>query len=257
VILRPLPDGLLCIRQLDHAALAGELARAWGGAMPALAPRAPVELAIARHDAGWADVDREPFRNPATGLPHSYRTWHGDDALEVAQRSVALVGGEDPYAGWLVSRHFASFHAESEAPTTRAWVTAQVGHRAELLSRAWPRVGREALHPYVLEANFDWLQLLDALSLALCEAWDAWESRETCAEYGERTTSFRYRRRDAIDDPLRVEGVVEPWPFAARDVGGTVPALRLAHGPWADDEALRCAWRDASPVAVEMVLRRG
>jgi hypothetical protein len=257
VIVRPLPDGLLCIRQLDHAALAGMLAGAWGGAMPALEPSAPVVLAIGRHDAGWADVDREPFRNPATGLPHSYRTWHGDDALDVAERSVAIVGAEDPYAGWLVSRHFASFHAESESAATRAWVTAQVGHRAELLSRAWPRVGREALHPHVLEANFDWLQLLDGLSLALCEAWDAWESRETCAEYGERTTTFRYDRRDTADDPLEVEGRVEPWPFAAPEVRGTVPAFRLPRGPWADGEALGRAWRDASPVTLEAALRRG
>jgi hypothetical protein len=257
VIVRPLPDGLLCIRQLDHAALAGALAGAWGGAMPALAPRRSVELAIARHDAGWADVDREPAWNPATGLPHSYRTWHGDEALEVAERSVALVGEEDPYAGWLVSRHFASFHAGSDAAATREWVTAQVGHRAELLSRAWPEVGREAFHPHVLEANFDWLQLLDALSLALCEGWDAWESRETCAEYGERTTVFRYRRRDPSDDPLRVEGWVDPWPFAASEVGDRVPALRLPPGPWADGEALRRAWRDASPATVEVALRRG
>lgn len=257
MIVRPLPDGLLCIRQLDHAALSGELAGAWGGEMPQLEPRSPVELAASHHDAGWAVLDREPAWNPATGLPHTYRTYPADDALEVAARSVALVGAEDPYAGWLVSRHFASFHAGSEAPASRAWVTAQVGHRAELLSRAWPRVGREALHPHVLEANFDWLQLLDALSLALCEAWDSWESRETCAEYGERTTTFRYERQEISADPLRIEGRVEPWPFAGSEVGGTVPALRLPAGPWTDAESLARAWPDAAPATVEMALRRG
>jgi hypothetical protein len=257
VITRPVPDGLLCIRQLDHAALSGVLARAWGGAMPPLVPRGAVELAIARHDAGWAELDREPAWNVATELPHTYRTHPVDNALHVAQRSVALVGDEDPYAGWLVSRHFASFHSGSEAPAAQAWVTAQVGHRAELLSRAWPRVGREALHPHVLEANFDWLQLLDALSLALCEAWESWESRETCAEYGERTTTFRYRRRDIDDDPLRVEGRVDPWPFVDSEVRGTVPALRLRPGVWAGAESLSRAWRDAAPATVEMTLSRG
>ncbi|HET7692380.1 MAG TPA: DUF3891 family protein [Gemmatimonadota bacterium] len=257
MIVRPVPDGLLCFRQIDHAALSGELASAWGGTVPPLAPRAAVQLAIAHHDAGWAEVDRDPVWNPATGLPHTYRTYAVDDALRVAQRSVALVGDEDPYAGWLVSRHFASFHSGSEAPAARAWVTAQVGHRAELLSRAWPRVGREALHPHVLEANFDWLQLLDALSLALCEAWDSWESRETCAEYGERTTTFRYDRRDIDDEPLRVEGRVDPWPFVDSEVRGTVAALRLRPGVWADAESLSRAWRDADPATVEMTLSRG
>ena len=255
MIARPLPDGLLCIRQLDHAALAGELARAWGGGMPALFPREPVEVAVGRHDAGWAELDRGPAWDPATGLPHTYRTYPAYEALVVAARSVALVGAEDPYAGWLVSRHFASFHAGSDAPAARAWVTAQVGHRAELLSRAWPRVGREALHPHVLEANFDWLQLLDALSLALCEAWDSWESRETCAEYGERTTTFGYRRR--VHDPSRVEGTVDPWPFAHTEVRGAVPALQLPAGPWRDAESLARAWRDAAPATVEVALTRG
>jgi hypothetical protein len=255
VIVRPFPDGLLCIRQIDHAALSGVLARGWGGEMPPLAPRAPVELATLRHDAGWAELDREPSWNPGTGLPHTYRTYPVADALQVAERSVAIVGAEDPYAGWLVSRHFASFHAGSEEPAARAWVTAQVGHRAELLSRAWPRVGREALHPHVLEANLDWLQLLDALSLALCEAWDSWESRETCAEYGERTTTFRYRRRG--HDPSRVEGTVDPWPFANAEVRGAVPALRLPAGPWTDAGSLAHAWRVAEPVTVEVALTRG
>ena len=256
MILRPLPGGLLCIRQLDHAALAGELARAWGGTAPPLAPRAQVELAVARHDAGWAELDREPAWNRATGLPHTYRTYSTGDALDVADRSVALVGAEDPYAGWLVSRHFASFHAGSETPAARAWVTAQVGHRAELLSRAWPDVGRQALHPHVLEANFDWLQLLDALSLALCEDWDSWESRETCAEYGERTTTFHYRRQGAAE-PRRVEGRVEPWPFAVAEVSGSVPALRLPSGPWTDAMSLGQAWDDAEPATVEVALTRG
>lgn len=225
--------------------------------MPPLAPGAPVELAILRHDAGWAELDREPAWNPATGLPRTYRTWPVRDALEVAERSVALVGAEDPYAGWLVSRHFASFHVGSEEAAARAWVTAQVGHRAELLSRAWPQVGREALHPHVLEANFDWLQLLDALSLSLCEAWDSWEGREMCVEYGERTTTFRYGRRGAIGSPLKVEGGIDPWPFARAEVRGSIPALRLGAGPWTDAGSLARAWEDAQPATVEVALSGG
>jgi hypothetical protein len=257
MITRPIPDGLLCIRQLDHSALAGTLARAWGGAMPALRPMESVVLAVARHDAGWTELDRAPRRDPGTGRPHTYRTCPILDALAIAERSVALVGAADPYAGWLVSRHFASFHAGSEAPEARVWVTAQVGQRALLLSRAWPRVGRDALHPHVLEANFDWLQLLDGLSLALCEDWTSWESRETCATYGEETTRFRYRRRETGGDPLRVQGTVEPWPFEAAEVPAEVPAKLVAGESWASPEALGRAWREASPAMLEVALAAG
>jgi hypothetical protein len=257
VITRPVPDGLLCIRQLDHAALSGELARAWGGTMPALCPREPVELAIGRHDAGWTELDREPVHDAETGFPHTYRTHATPDALGVAERSVSRVGALDPYAGWLVSRHFVSFHAGSESPAARTWVTAQVGHRAELLGRAWPRVGRDALHPHVLEANFDWLQLLDAVSLALCEDWESWESRETCAEYGESTTRFRYRRRKPAADPLRVRGSVEPWPFARESVVAGVPAVLLPPAPWPDADALARDWAIARSERLEVELAAG
>ena len=256
MIIRPLPDGLLCIRQLDHSALSGGLAHAWGGSMPALAPRESVELAIARHDAGWPELDATPVRDPRTGLPHTYRTIATAEALAVAERSVARVGGEDPYAGWLVSRHFASFHADSEVPEARMWVTAQVGHRAELLARAWPRVGRDALHPHVLEANFDWLQFLDAVSLMLCENRESWKSRETCAGYGERTTTFRYRRLGSAD-PLKVNGSVEPWPFARGELFGEVPALVLEPGPWPDAAAFALAWAAARPARLEVALSPG
>ncbi|CAN5849531.1 hypothetical protein BH20GEM1_BH20GEM1_16790 [soil metagenome] len=257
MIVRPLPDGLLCIRQLDHAAFAGELARAWGGAMPPLRPREAVVLAVERHDTGWEAPDRDPALDPDTGLPHTYRSLPLERALAVAERSVVRVGEANPYAGWLVSRHFASFHAGSEAPSARAWVTAQVGHRSELLSRAAPRVGREALHPHALEANFDWLQLLDGLSLAACEGWESWTSRETCAVYGEETTTFRYRGARDGGEPLRIRGSVEPWPFAPREVRASVPALRLAPGPWGTEETFGSAWRAARPLALEVALSAG
>jgi hypothetical protein len=109
----------------------------------------------------------------------------------------------------------------------------------------------------VLEANFDWLQLLDALSLALCEDWESWESRETCSGYGEETATFRYRRRKSTGDPLEVRGSVEPWPFDRTEVRGEVAARRLAVGSWSSPEALARAWREARQVALEVALTAG
>lgn len=251
MIVRPVPDGLLCIRQPDHAALAGTLAHAWGGAFPRLRPREPVELAVRTHDDGWADLDEAPVRDPETGAPFTYRTIPTADAIGVADRSVARASEADPYAGWLVSRHFASFHERSADPDARRWVVAQVGQRSELLSRAWPLVGREALHPHVLEGNLDVLQLLDALSLALCEAWPEWESRGISAAYGEETTVFRFRRlaRDS-------HGTVDPWPFDVPEILATIPARTLPGSVGEDPSELVAAWNAATPVSLEVALTR-
>lgn len=256
MIVRETPDGLLCFRQLDHAALSGLLGDHWGGdAFPVWMPGDSVRTATRHHDAGWPELDDDPRLNPETSRPHDYRTLEPEDRLDVAERSVGRVAAIDPYAGWLVSRHFASFLEDSDDPAAIGWVVEQVGRRAGMLARARARIGREALHPLVLEANLDWLQLLDALSLALCHDWEEWESRPTALEYGEDTGVFRYLRVDSTD--RTVEASLEPWPFAVSRIATVIPARMLAGEPWDSVEALREAWGSAREVDVEVVLVGG
>lgn len=256
MVVRETPGGLLCFRQLDHAALSGLLGDHWGGdAFPVWMPVDSVRTAVRRHDAGWSELDEVPRLNPETSRPHDYRTIAPEDRLDVAERSVARVAAVDPYAGWLVSRHFASFLDGSDDPEAIGWIVEQVGRRAGMLARARARVGREALHPLVLEANLDWLQLLDAVSLALCHDWESWESRPTLLEYGEETGVFRYRRVES--DGRAVEASLDPWPFAVERVATKVPAVVLDPGPWDSVDALRAAWREAPGVDVEVALVRG
>jgi hypothetical protein len=261
VILRELDDALFCVRQMDHAALSGHLARGWGGrSLPPLVPAESVVFAIGNHDAGWPDLDAVPVLDPVHERPHSYRTHPLEDALRVAERSVARVAAADPYAGWLVSRHFASFHEDSDDPRAIAWIADQIGHRAELLARARPHVGREALHPHVLEANFDWLQLLDALSLALCHDWETWQSRPMALTYGEATGAYRYARARSerpAETRFVVEGRVDPWPFRAEVVEGRVRGRLLAGTTWDDLGVLLEAWQVAPPVTLEVALGPG
>lgn len=251
MVLRETADGLLCVRQADHAALCGDLAPLWGGErVPDLEPADAVVLAAARHDDGWRELDERPRFDPDAGAPFDYRTLPLADRLGVAERSVARVAAVDPYAGWLVSRHFASFHEGSDDADASAWVTAQVGRRAALLARSRPRVDAKALHPHALEANLDWLQLLDALSLAACQGWETWESRPTASAYGEARTVFRWRR--AVDEPRAVEGRVSPWPFLPSRVEARAPARLLPGVRWDDAEALAAAWEAGREVELEV-----
>jgi hypothetical protein len=260
LITREVGEALLCVQQMDHAALSGDLARAWGGSeVPALLPAESVVFAVGNHDAGWPDLDARPRLDPERRRPHTYRTHPVEEALSVAERSVERVSAADPYAGWLVSRHFASFYDHDDDPRAITWVVEQVGRRAELLSRARPRVGREALHPHVLEANFDWLQLLDAVSLSLCSDWHTWESRTMALLYGEATGYYRYdrlssERREATT--WRVEGRVDPWPFAADRWEGRIQARLLEGDAWAEDDELLEAWHSAPSATLEVALHR-
>lgn len=254
MITREVGGGLLCFRQPDHARLAGRLAAHWGGEAPDLRPREPVLLAIANHDAGWEDVDRRPVFDPVTGRPHTYASHDLETALAIADRSTSLVSGLDPYAGWLVGRHFLSFHERSDRPGTRPWVEAQGRRLDVLLAEAGDRYEARDLEPRTRQANLDGLQLLDAVSLALCQAWPAWKGRPmaTTGPCGKT----RYCYATTRSDELRVEGSLEPWPFEATRLEDAVPARRLGARRWDDEGALQRAWISTPELEMRFVLSR-
>ena len=259
MITRPTAEGLLCIRQADHAGLAGDLGRHWGGsAVPPIVPFDSVLFAMGYHDAGWPELDERPVHDPTTRAPRTFHAYPLEEALAVAERSVGRVSAADPYAGWLVSRHFASFHQDSDDARAASWVRWQAQRREELLERARPRVPREALHPQVLEANFDWLQLMDALSLSLCEDRESWDSRPMALLYGEAAGVWRYRQTATGSGKggLFVEGSVDPWPFDPPRVKERVEGRLLAGTVWPDPPSLFAAWQVAPLVTVEVALTR-
>lgn len=250
MITREVDGGLLCFHQLDHALLAGRLAESWGGGAPALRPRGAVVYAIGHHDAGWAGFDRRPVFDPGTGAPHTYTTHGLDFALQAADRSTEDVARRDPYAGWLVGRHFLSFHERN--PDARPWVESQRRRLGELLVAARKRHEPADMEPARREANLDRLQLLDAVSLGLCEAWPDWDGRPMTADSGAGKTRYRYSTAGSGD--LLVDGRLEPWPFAPDRLGDLVPARLLEGRTWRDDAALQRAWDAGRGVEVEIVL---
>lgn len=254
MITREVDAGLLCFGQLDHALLAGRLAERWRKDAWAPRPRVPVLHAIGHHDAGWADLDRRPLFDPATGTPRTYVTHGLDSALLVADRSIDRVARRDPYAGWLVGRHFLSFHERGDRDAARRWVESQEPRLAALLARARDRHAARDLEPALLEANLDLLQLLDALSLALCEAWPAWEGRPVAVDRDGGKVRFRYETTRS--DDLLVEGRLEPWPFVPARLTDKVPARLMAARRWRNEAALQHAWESAPAVEVEVILSR-
>ncbi|MBA3583518.1 MAG: DUF3891 family protein [Gemmatimonadetes bacterium] len=256
MITRETSEGLVCVHQVDHARLAGRFADWWGGAaLPHLEPRDSVLHAVANHDAGWPDLDEVPAWDPRSGRPHTYQSHGLADSLGVAERSVQRVAAVDPYAGWLVSRHFASMH-ESGEREAKDWVGEQVARQAALVGQAAGRVPAAALEPRVLEANFDWLQLLDALSLAVIRDWDTWESRSMARDYEGSMGVFRYRRYGS-STPRAVVGTVDPYPFIPVRLTEQLPVRILPGLHWIGADTLTAAWHEARIVTVEVALTAG
>ena len=64
MIVLPALEGLVLIRQPDHAALSERLMRAWqADGFPRRATRAAVLVAVREHDNGWLEPGRRPSRD--------------------------------------------------------------------------------------------------------------------------------------------------------------------------------------------------
>lgn len=244
MILADHPDGVRCITQPDHAALAGLLAERWGAGEFA-APGVPGSaiLAAYEHDAGWWRWDLRPRRSDAGELL-GFLDVSADQWIRFYDRGIDAVADADAYAGLLCSLHgagvrrqrygthaaipdrsaaYADFIASEE---TRQLALAESLRREPASGVTAETVAfLEALHadgvaPDAADGGPVWydyrlLQAWDRLSLYLCTAFD-YESAGVgpvprAPDGG--TTALELTPVD--DDTIRVA----PYPFETAPLG--------------------------------------
>ncbi|MGX9706249.1 DUF3891 family protein [Laceyella tengchongensis] len=147
------------IKQHDHGLLSGELAAQM---TQPIRPLAKTLYAISHHDWGWESLDQSPLWNEETNEPYSFEDYPMLPKLEAYTDGIAKVVAHDPYAGFLCSKHYASFFTNIDDPVARKF-------REQEYSR------QNKLRPLFTEeeeenitANFRLLRFCDDLSLALC-----------------------------------------------------------------------------------------
>lgn len=228
------PAGWLCIPQSQHAAISGQIARAWGNDLfPAPEPRTEVCLAAERHDDGMRSFDADPELDPETGLPRSFMRMPLDVWLECWERGPAAVAEEEPYAGMLVSLHgehllgYRRIDEDDEEARRRveAWRHAQQGLRERVAEEVGsdPRLAASLERATVGYAR-KLVEIWDAMSLAVCmpRLPDRFEE----VPCGTQTRAIEMR--PLAQGPPIVE--VDPWPFAASEVPLAAAGRRLAGG---------------------------
>lgn len=94
------------IMMRDHTILSEQFARAFGnGQFEAPVPHEPVVYAIANHDAGWVDFDRDPATDPETRLPYSVFGTPAQHILPTSKGSPDYNQRHHSYSGLLSSMH--------------------------------------------------------------------------------------------------------------------------------------------------------
>jgi hypothetical protein len=231
MILRPLPDGLLCITQPDHAALAATLAEAWAADGLADRPTRGALIEAARqHDLGWAEVDESPVFDPASGLPYDFIHAPVATRQGLWPRAVDQLAVHDPYVAALVAQHALTIYRRYQHdPAWHPFFPQMEARRDDLFAEVLARSGRldSFLQDYTI------VGLCDLLSLVFCHGW------------AEPYLMEDYR---AILDGDRLG--IAPDPFAGVAVPLAVRARRLPPGPFASAAALADAWARASMVTL-------
>jgi len=217
MLVRPDGDGAVCIGQMSHSWISGQMARAWAEPFE---PYEEVCLAAEQHDAGMAEWDLSPALNPETGWPYSFTEMPMEDHAALWLAGPRKLVTTSVHAAALVSLHGTRlYELRDRTPFVAAFLSLQDEFRRGL------GFGREDLEP---GSTLVWTW--DYLSLAALLGWE-----------GEV-------------EGLTVDGTqVSPWPFRSPSLTVRCEARRLS-GRFTDESEMQAALAAATPERLEIEL---
>jgi len=249
-------DALVVALQPDHAATAGQVARAWRPPAFLSDPnRDRLIEATTRHDDGWNETERMPVLDP-DGQPLDFLNIPTVKHIETWRRSVELAK-EDPYVGLLVAAHarwLYTRHGDGETPQEQAAAQRFIEYldtRMNTWIDALRQGGRDetsAVEPRHLEKTRRLVSLFDALSLTLLGAFspDALKRTEPVA-FGDEQAPLRI----TLDER---GATVRPWPFREPMVHLSTRALQLNRSHFDNADQWRQTLASAAPYTLSWVL---
>jgi hypothetical protein len=262
VIIRTEQGRMRFITQHDHAAIAAELAAAWGGAeFAAPEPLGALKLAALIHDQGWQEWDQQPALRPETGRPYDFLNIPVDQHLAIYERCVRLAVAEHPYAGLLVSLHGAGLYraryghmphlpekplSESDKLLVEQFLARQEALQQELLADLQPDQA-------ALWTHYRWLQAWDAISVFAC--FSSGSDRRTFQ------AGTMPRWPGGPEEPIVMTGAggsvftISPWPFTSRQIDLFLPVRWLPDRPYESDAQFYEEYAATPTQSVHVTLR--
>lgn len=243
MIVRKMGDGrLLCVHQTTHALMAAQFCRFWGNdSFAAPRPYAPVMMAIAQHDNGWAEWETAPKLRD-DGFPMDFMTFTDQVAkTRLWQVGIDRAWGQHPYAALIIGRHASILYEQFQArdaydPVDNAAVNRFLADQRQLLEQAHQLLGDDpgfvwALQPEVIEANARLLQFGDHASLQVSVPWAKDATLSDCpVDYSGTQTKIRMRYDDAHIS-------FDPWPFAVDQFDVSLEGYLIDQDHFANENA--------------------
>jgi hypothetical protein len=166
MIIRRLDSSQQLITQPAHAALAVRIMRRWGPAhFPETSRKASILNAVEQHDCGWAEVDKTPVVDEATGQLLDFTEVPDAVKRDTSSRGIAPLSS-DPYAAALAAQHrLHVYRRHAEHPEWRAFFAEMTTVRDFYLHAA----GADSLDG--LLGDYRFVRAGDLISLAFCNNW--------------------------------------------------------------------------------------
>lgn len=250
MIVTPLPEGDVLVRQVDHQEQCALMAEAWGNdGFARLEAHDSAVLAARCHDEGWRAWEDAP-RVGADGRPIDFPDIDRAEHVALYTAGIDAACARDARAGLLVSMHGAGLYrgrlgldalvrpAGDRPPVVEAFLEHEDARQGGLRARLGdgPGVDRWAWAAYRL------LQACDLLSLAL--VWGRLAGREVVLPRVPRDEGDALGVDITVRPAGRWRATCDPWPFAGRELALPVAARIVAPGA-GDDAALARALAEA------------
>lgn len=253
MIVRESVDSWLLISQVDHAAVAAEIAAVWRPPASLTGQLREFAYAVAHHDDGWIDWGLAPTIDDE-GRPRDFMDMKMPVATQIWRDSIDICAAESPWCGLWVSRHFcylaglAVEHRESSPDQTAAqqFLIEQAGRQRKWRDAIGQAATDDGQSPAEV-AGLQGLQFFDRLSLWLC-----------CAE---RTKPLEVE--DPVGGATRWEPVdaqtirVHADAFNAPELTLSAPTIAVPAREYSSDAELRSVIADGAQGSLNWTLIRG
>jgi hypothetical protein len=245
------------ISQIEHARVAGELAKDWGAAPVAPLPvRDTLLPAIYRHDDGWRDWEAAPQIDPARGRPRSFLEMPSDVAHEIWVQSIHAVADLGPLAQYVVAQHFIRLRRGGGETTDQdvAAFLQEYDQRSHAWLTQWLSQDANRHTAELAAAAVGYLQMFDAFSLWLCCSGPTQMKRIKTPQNVDVTLTPVVAGGDACQRQTSAAALAgytiqaEPWPWKASSHRASATAVKIPATPLASDDQLRSRLKSAETI---------
>ncbi|GAB4562753.1 MAG: hypothetical protein Kow0047_11090 [Anaerolineae bacterium] len=237
MVVQDLGAGHMVVSQPAHAWLSAMLAAHWGNErFHRPEPWSELLAAIAIHDNGWLEWEKDPEWLPGTRQPRDFMRMDVTTHLKIWKKSIESALCYSRYAALMVSMHATTLaewalDALDEPPSVKAKRQTFLGEQRRFQHEVRSQLQAEGrwarwLDDTHLETGLQLLKACDSISLTLCGGWETPATIERVP--GDRPGGF-------VDLTLtkvgRREYVLDPYPFDVSPVraatqGFLLPKLR-------------------------------